>query len=1092
MKNLFKFLMSVAILFTASCAKEDISSSIAGGEVEVSFTANLADLGTRAYGKAEHITTLHYFVYDQNGTLLNFDGDDVAGSTTTIKANQPATVTLPLIKGMTYKLAFWADNGSYNITDNVVSVNYGAANNDTLDAFYYLIESFDPAKAEDQDKTTVTLKRPFAQLNALTNDAAAVALSGVDIETSTVKVVAYTQFNVANGDVVEGAFKEIEFDATAIPTETLEGKETLKYLSMNYILVPKAGHVSNVEFTFTGSKNVTFEDTKYDNVPFKQNYRTNIFGSLLTKPTEFNVTIETDFDTPDEERKVVNNAAELQTAIANANNGDVIVLASDIDLNDLLASLSSTRAAASAALTIPAGKNLVLNLNGKTLAYENTEAGVQMIENLGTLTVTGGGNVSYKYAGTPDSSHSKGNAAIRNIGTLVIDGSTVENVSDAMSHASYAIDNFATLTVESNSNILNNNGHALRVATFNSSQPNVAINGGHIKGTRAVQLQLPGSVGSVAPETIITINGGTLESNEETYNLAFYGYSNGQSAENVNIVINDGTFNGNVALNAALTNSISAGGLTVNGGTFNGQWGVFTYSDANDENTKIAINNGAFVNLANAIGYAAEGAFISPACNLELTEGITIANGETLTLDLAGKTISGTDNATGSFGLFTNRGNLTIKDSVGGGKIQLTATNNRGWNGYSSVISNTVGGVLVVNGGTIEHLGGTDMAYGIDNLTNGKGTSAVTTINGGTVKSPYIGIRQFLNGIEATNSLTVNGGEIWGTKRSIWMQGPSANANTGSLVVTDNAMLYGNAYFSTAEGTTEWPIKVSINNAALKDESTVAHGYLPAGYAVVNQNGVWTVELSYADYIENDTVKGYVIYSANGLKAVAEKEIKGGYKILLGADIDLTGVEFNGLRAFNSENNNTFDGQNHTVSNWTNNSGASDMGFIKSWVGTIKNVKFENCHLKTAGRSAIAAANVYGNIENVHVNNCYIEDSYWACGLIAGLYNAGNISNCSATNSSVKSNGGTGGIVGVINETAGTRSLTNCSVSNTTVNNTGVYGEDYSGAPLCGMINISNSTVKFVGCSHENNTKEGQFVGNLYYAAGDDITIVLE
>ena len=60
------------------------------------------------------------------------------------------------------------------------------------------------------------------------------------------------------------------------------------------------------------------------------------------------------------------------------------------------------------------------------------------------------------------------------------------------------------------------------------------------------------------------------------------------------------------------------------------------------------------------------------------------------------------------------------------GKITLTATNNRGWNAYSSVISNTVGGKLIVENGTIEHLGGTDMAYGIDNLTNGKGTYAET------------------------------------------------------------------------------------------------------------------------------------------------------------------------------------------------------------------------------------------------------------------------------------------------------------------------------------------------------------------------------
>ena len=245
-------------------------------------------------------------------------------------------------------------------------------------------------------------------------------------------------------------------------------------------------------------------------------------------------------------------------------------------------------------------------------------------------------------------------------------------------------------------------------------------------------------------------------------------------------------------------------------------------------------------------------------------------------------------------------------------------------------------------------------------------------------------------------------------------------------------------------------------------------------------------------YTYDAATKTYGVATAEALVALSEVSIKGGETIKLEADIDLKGFDFAGIGAHNPEHNNTFDGQGYTVSNWTNESGASDMGFIRNWVGTIKNVNFENCHLKTAGRSAIAAAKVYGDIENVHVNNCSIEDSNWACGLIAGLYNAGNIINCSATNSSVKSNGGTGGIVGVINETAGIRSLTNCSVSNTTVNNTGAYGEGYSGALLCGMINISNSTVKFKDCSYENNTKEGQFVGDLYYAADDDITIVIE
>ena len=227
--------------------------------------------------------------------------------------------------------------------------------------------------------------------------------------------------------------------------------------------------------------------------------------------------------------------------------------------------------------------------------------------------------------------------------------------------------------------------------------------------------------------------------------------------------------------------------------------------------------------------------------------------------------------------------------------------------------------------------------------------------------------------------------------------------------------------------------------------------------------------------------------------ALSSKTIKGGEKVVLTADIDLAGVEFNGLSAFNPENNNTFDGQYYTVSNWTNKSGASDMGFFKDWVGTIKNIKFENCHLKTGGRSAIVAAKVYSNIENVHVKDCSIEDSYWACGLIAGLYNSGSVTNCSATNSSVKSNGGTAAIAGVVNESAETRSFTNCKVEGCTINNTGAYGEAYSGAAIAGIINVSNSTIKFIGCQQINNTFEGKHIYEAFHApTGDGNTIVIE
>ena len=308
----------------------------------------------------------------------------------------------------------------------------------------------------------------------------------------------------------------------------------------------------------------------------------------------------------------------------------------------------------------------------------------------------------------------------------------------------------------------------------------------------------------------------------------------------------------------------------------------------------------------------------------------------------------------------------------------------------------------------------------------------------------------------------------------------SFDADEVSFDIYDNeGGIQRNAYTIAKAGTimANAYYTLSKSNAVVynPNDSDSEQGYVAPGLFYDNEN------------------KAYHIKNAKGLVALSTLTIKGGEKIFLDKNIDLTDVEFTGLSAFQPENNNTFDGQGYTVSNWTYTGKAGDMGFCKSWVGTIKNVKFENCHLETGGRSGIVAGNVYANIENVEVNNCSITDSYWACGIIAGLYNNGNISNCKVTNSSVKSNGGTAAIAGVINETAGTRKISNCEVRGTTVHNTGVYGEAYSGALFAGMFNAGNATYVFENCTFEDNTIEGNHVENaLYnsYSAMNEIVIV--
>ncbi len=276
--------------------------------------------------------------------------------------------------------------------------------------------------------------------------------------------------------------------------------------------------------------------------------------------------------------------SNLKDAVEAAKNGKTIYLISDVTLKETL--------------EIPAGYNVILDLNGKTVSYSSADAGDAMLTNNGTLIITDGteakeGKFVYTYTGEADVSYSKGNYTIFNNGALEIAGGTVENATAKMSHASYAINTGAGASlVVSGGKVLNLNGHAIRQVSFGTGANNVHIEGGYIEGTRAIQVQLPGSDPADAPEMKLTISGGELKSNESTYNLAVYVYSNGQSAENVKLDLKGGIFNGNIAFNGTVTDSMEAGAVSVTGGTFNGAYGVFSYAD--DTNNTISITGGTF------------------------------------------------------------------------------------------------------------------------------------------------------------------------------------------------------------------------------------------------------------------------------------------------------------------------------------------------------------------------------------------------------------------------------------------------------------------------------------------------------------------
>ena len=479
-------------------------------------------------------------------------------------------------------------------------------------------------------------------------------------------------------------------------------------------------------------------------------------------------------------------------------------------------------------VTVAKGNTVTLDLAGHTVSAELAElpASFALITNKGTLTVQDsatGGKLSVNYTGE-SWGYGKGLYTISNEGgTLNIAGGRVENLTSVSGSMYDAIDNNSTL----GNTVLN-------------------ISGGEIS---CGYLGIRQFANSTTYANTVNVTGGKIEGG----NSAIWTQNPGSAQPKADIVISSGYVTGRILLGES-----EAFGVAVSGGTFTvevpEEFCAKGFIPADNGDGTYGVKVGSYVaqigetkyeTLAEAIA-AADGKTVTLLADVEQTESISIPNGKTVTLELNGHTITGTDNSNGSFGLINNNGNLTINDSVGTGKITLIATIDRDFNAYSSVISNNPGGKLTVNGGTIEHLGGSDMAYAIDNLTNGKGTSAVTVINGGTVKSPYRAIRQFLNGVEAQNILTVNAGTVEGGNKAIWVQDPSKNANTGDITVGANAKINGDIYLTGTAGSEEWPVKVAIAQAAMNGD--VLTNNLPDGYVLENNNGTWSVD-HYVAYI---------------------------------------------------------------------------------------------------------------------------------------------------------------------------------------------------------------------------------------------------
>ena len=368
-KQLCKLAIFALLLSTASCADEQFAGDLTGGETTVTFNAQLpAGLQTRAAGDGETATTLSYAVYEQGKPVITSE-DEVTF------VNKQATISLKLAKGKTYDFLFWADaygkgdaKNPYKVDFNTqtLTVDYTDAksNDEARDAFFGTANNVTVKGAVSEN---ITLKRPFAQLNIGTNDMEDAKDSGLNtgaLQSSVTVLGIFSSMNLMTGIPDPSTSTEVTFGFNDIPDEsfTADGR-TFHYLALNYLLVSDQKGLVNCKFSYTDGATTDTKTMTIDNVPVQRNYRTNIFGSLLTGSVDFDITIDPDFDTSD---------FNYQELLLAAQNGGKVVLTSDVKITE--------------SLVIAKNVHTVVDLNGYNI-INNTSVPDSPGSDLGNTTV---------------------------------------------------------------------------------------------------------------------------------------------------------------------------------------------------------------------------------------------------------------------------------------------------------------------------------------------------------------------------------------------------------------------------------------------------------------------------------------------------------------------------------------------------------------------------------------------------------------------------------------------------------------------------------------------------------------------------------
>ena len=346
MKKLNYLLLGMAGLAMAACSQDDLKGPGANGDGNVMITVKLpGDAQTRAndgFGSGTSSKVLNYAVYTagteggETSYTYSFSGEANFGESLT------TTLSLNLLDKQ-YKIAFFAQSATsktegvytFNTTGSPsITVDYEAMSSagnlaDAYDCFYNVCTlDFSNTSNPSSPNQSVTLYRPVAQVNWGANDIGGSAeltsifgatgqyiMTSLDVDEdyplpTSLDLFAGTlsgEFTGAIGQTDENNEFQIPASSKVYPVPSY------KYVAIQYILAGVPQEISGTtatsniyEFTLNidnSGKPETGEPTVDDyttdvavvNAPIQANYQTNIYGSLLSNNTTFDITVSPGF-----------------------------------------------------------------------------------------------------------------------------------------------------------------------------------------------------------------------------------------------------------------------------------------------------------------------------------------------------------------------------------------------------------------------------------------------------------------------------------------------------------------------------------------------------------------------------------------------------------------------------------------------------------------------------------------------------------------------------------------------------------------------------------------------------------------------------